>query len=199
MKISHEELLNTLNYDSESGIFTWLIKPCSNVIINSIAGCIRGDGYISIRFNKTTYLAHRLAWFYHFGIWPELNIDHIDTIKHHNFISNLRECTQSENNQNQTKASIRSKSGFLGVSYDKRYNSYLARIEIDNKRFYLGSYKTPEEAHQVYLKAKQELHPYSNCFLGGNNEPNRKSIYLSSCSGSCNAPYLISNQSGGLT
>jgi len=42
----------------------------------------------------------------------------------------------------------------VGVSIDKRRNSYQAKISMYGKRFNIGHYKTPEEASEAYIKAK---------------------------------------------
>ncbi len=39
----------------------------------------------------------------------------------------------------------------------KRRNQFISRITINHKRIMLGVYSTAKEAHQAYLKAKQEL------------------------------------------
>ena len=36
----------------------------------------------------------------------------------------------------------------------------MAQINVDEKRIYLGLHETAEEAHQAYLRAKRELHPF---------------------------------------
>lgn len=63
--------------------------------------------------------------------------------------------------QNLKKARITNKSsGLLGVCFDKKYNKYVASIKINYKTIGLGSFKTAQEAHEAYLKAKRELHPF---------------------------------------
>jgi len=44
---------------------------------------------------------------------------------------------------------------FKGVS--KRGNTYMAKVKHDGELIHLGSYATPEEAHQVYMKKKAEI------------------------------------------
>lgn len=61
--IDHDELLSTLSYDSETGIFKWLKTNSVVRVKGSIAGGVSG-GYICISINNVLYYAHRLAWFY---------------------------------------------------------------------------------------------------------------------------------------
>ena len=98
--ITQTRLKELLNYDPISGIFTWKTsrggrKP------GSIAGtkCIH-KGYITIQIDGTLYRAHRLAFLYMIGRLPEDQVDHIDRCKDNNAWSNLRECTQAENQLN---------------------------------------------------------------------------------------------------
>ena len=65
------------------------------------------------------------------------------------------------------------KSGYRGVSLNKRTNRYAADITFKGKRYHLGEFDTAEEAHDAYLKAKEELHePYLKDML--NNDPEEK-------------------------
>ena len=65
------------------------------------------------------------------------------------------------------------KSGYRGVSLNKRTNRYVADITFKGKRHHLGEFDTAEEAHGAYLKAKEELHdPYLKDML--NNDPEEK-------------------------
>lgn len=67
------------------------------------------------------------------------------------------------------------KSGYRGVSLNKRTNRYAADITFKGKRYHLGEFDTAEEAHDAYLKAKEELHePYLKDFLHSNPEEKSK-------------------------
>ncbi len=67
------------------------------------------------------------------------------------------------------------KSGYRGVSLNKRTNRYVADITFKGKRHHLGEFDTAEEAHDAYLKAKEELHdPYLKDFLHSNPEEKSK-------------------------
>jgi hypothetical protein len=109
------------------------------------------------------YYAHRLAWLYEYGEFPEKIIDHIDGNRTNNSIHNLRDVSQALNSQNQKEARIDNGTGYLGVTFDKRPRTakYRARIGITGcaKRICLGYFETPELAHLAYLDAKRKLHP----------------------------------------
>ena len=70
----------------------------------SVAGTINGRGYRWIRVLNKRYQAHRLAWLFYYGEWPENEIDHINNDKDDNRITNLRDVTHGENQQNRIDA-----------------------------------------------------------------------------------------------
>ena len=67
-----------------------------------------------------------------------MQIDHINRIKDDNRISNLREATNAENLQNQTKASANNSSGLLGVSWCNLYNKWVSKIMLNGKSIFIG-------------------------------------------------------------
>jgi hypothetical protein len=159
--INLQELKSKLSYNHETGLFTWLVYKQDKNKIGTIAGTYKGsDKYVRIHFNYKQYFAHRLAWFYYYGEMPNMEIDHIDGNRQNNKITNLRLCTKSQNSQNQRNAKPINSTGYLGVSYIKDSNKYRARIFIDKKCKNLGDYKTPEQAHLVYLQAKRKFHEF---------------------------------------
>ena len=151
-ELTQNYLKECLGYNPDTGIFTR--KKTQTTV-----GTLRKDGYLMMRANNTAYLNHRLAWFYVYGYFPK-QIDHINNIRTDNRICNLREANRSENNQNQIKPRSNNKVGFLGVCFDKNNLNYRARIGINKKYINIGSFKTPEEAHNAYLQAKRQLHPF---------------------------------------
>ena len=147
------ELKAIFEYEASSGLF---YRRRSG----EVAGSIRPDGYIIICINKKRYKAHRLAWFYVYGVWPSGDIDHIDRNSSNNRIKNLRDVTRAENMQNRRRAHINNKTGFLGVNFDKQSGRFRATIrDVNSKKLHLGLFATPELAHEAYVLAKRKLHP----------------------------------------
>lgn len=122
-------------------------------IKGSEAGSTTKQGYKLIRFERRFYFVHRVVWIMHNGRWPAGNIDHIDGDRLNNRIENLREATYSQNAHNQPRNS-RNTSGYKGVHFWR--NRWRAEIYINNKRIRLGSFNTPEQAHEAYCKAADE-------------------------------------------
>ena len=155
-QLTQEFLKEILHYDSDSGLFTWRKDLPNRKIAGTIAKIYRADGYLQLSILGTSYLLHRLAWFYITGKWPASDLDHRNGDKHDTRFSNLREATKSMNLQNQRKARKDNLCGFLGVHvYGKRFQ---AAIRINGKHTYIGTYDTAELAHAAYLAKKREHH-----------------------------------------
>ncbi len=158
--ITQEQLKQLLDYNPNTGLFTRLTNKASYWSIGDLAGNLNKDGYIEICTNSSVYLAHRLAFLYMTGKFPEVDTDHIDTIRHHNWWSNLREATKSENGQNLKKAKKNNLStGVLGV-YIRKDGFIYSKIKINRKQYHLGYFNSIEEASNAYIKAKRELHAF---------------------------------------
>lgn len=152
------ENFGDLSYDPDTGLFVWLVSPrCSRVIAGDAAGCWGKDGYLKITYKGKRYFAHRLAWFIVHGGWSIGQIDHIDGDRGNNRIENLRDVSHTLNQQNRRNASRNSTSGLLGAH--KCRGKWYAKIGIDGKQKYLGTFATKEAAHAEYLNAKRALHP----------------------------------------
>lgn len=154
------ELLRTiLRYDQDTGDFYWL-KARSKGRVGMLAGSKNSRGYILIRFFKRGWPAHRLAWLYVYGKWPDGEIDHIDRNKTNNRLANLRDTSHTGNSQNRIDALSNNKSGLLGVTRDHRCRAkpWRASIKVGGNSIHIGMYQTKEEAHQAYLAAKRDVH-----------------------------------------
>jgi hypothetical protein len=152
------ELKEYLQYAPETGEFKWLKARAKRNKVGEVAGYCNGRGRWEIGIDGESYLAHRLAWYFVYGEWPDKQIDNIDGDIVNNAISNLRLATNSENKQNIKKAQKNNKSGFLGVFYSR--GRYVAQIALDGVQKYLGSFDTPEEAHKKYLEVKRKIHTF---------------------------------------
>lgn len=155
-KLTQKRLREVLDYDPKTGIF---IRRCTvnyNAVKGSSAGWINSHRYIHITIDKKPYKAHRLAWLYMYGYLPEHGIDHRDRIKHHNWIDNLREVSQSCNIIN-TGNRKDNKSGVKGVCWDSDQKKWKAQIKGNGKSRNLGRYKDFSEAVCHRLSAEQCL------------------------------------------
>lgn len=154
--LTHEQLKDNLEYNPDNGIFTRLITHTHSVKIGDVAGGSNNNGYTQIRVLGKMYQAHRLAWLYMTGDWPDKDLDHINQIRDDNRWPNLRECTKSQNGANAEK-NKNNTSGYKGVSWHKPTKKWLAKIRHKNKDFHLGCFKYPHEAAKAYNSKALEL------------------------------------------
>jgi hypothetical protein len=93
-----------------------------------------------------------------YGNFPAGFLDHINGDGTDNRIKNLREVTNVENLQASTRIPKHNTSGFKGVYFNKKTKKWVAGISLEDKRRYLGSFDSPDDAYQCYLDAKSKMH-----------------------------------------
>lgn len=155
--ITAEQLREVLVYEPATGVFTRRIDSAKGKAkAEDLAGSLTENGYWIIWVLGTRYLAHRLAWLYMTGEWPKEQIDHINNKRSDNRIQNLREATNQQNQFNRGPKAQGSISGFCGVSRNKK--RWKAEIIKDGVKKHIGTFDTPELAHEAYLLVKAKLH-----------------------------------------
>ena len=152
--VTLERVKELLDYSPDTGVFTWKFTDR-----NRKAGAVAGVATVrrkQLSIDNSGYPAHRVAWLYVHGKWPDGVIDHINGDWLDNRIANLRDVTQGVNLQNQRNARAGSKSGLLGVR--KNGNNWMAMIQLSKRQIYLGTFADKHEAHRAYLDAKRQIH-----------------------------------------
>lgn len=160
-----------LEYDPETGVLTW--KPRNqkwftykdfHIHWNSrwagkTVGTLSKRGYLVFNVRNKLHTAHRTAWMLFHGEEPSGLIDHRNGDPTDNRITNLR-CTNHKVNAENQRDKSRGKALPLGVFpvNGSKTGKVFARIIVNGRRKYLGTFEKPEEAAQAYLKAKRELH-----------------------------------------
>lgn len=134
--LTQDRLKSVLDYNPETGIFTWKVSNSPKGLKGRDAGS-GVNGYIRIGIDRDQYLAHRLAWFYVYGEWPTNQIDHINGDRLDNRIENLRDIERGDNQRNM-KLSQRNKIGITGVYWSKTKDKWYVQISINGKRKHLG-------------------------------------------------------------
>lgn len=159
MKITQGKLRTLLRYSRSTGIFTWLKRPANPFMHKGgiKAGTPIHHGYITIKLWGKHYLAHRLAWLYVTGDWPQGEIDHINGDRSDNSWRNIRDTTRAVNGQNRKHADGDSLTGVLGVT--PRGSRFRAQLVVDGKTVYLGTFDSARDAHLRYLVEKRKRHP----------------------------------------
>jgi hypothetical protein len=153
--LTQSELKKVLDYDKESGAFTWI--NCKKSQLNGcVAGTYDAYGYVVITVNGVRYKAHRLAYLYAHGRMPNY-IDHINRVRDDNSIVNLRESSLQDNPKN-CSLYKNNTSGIKGVYFNEKLNRWVAQININKKRTHLGCFRSAEEAKQSREKAEKKYY-----------------------------------------
>jgi len=153
MRVTYERVRELFYYNGKDLVWKASRK---GVMRGTSAGGVTSSGYKYIGIDRTQYLAHRLIWLFHYGYFPEHQIDHINRDRLDNRIGNLREvsCLCNLKNRGPQKCNI---TGIKGVVFSERDKRYYARIGVNRKGCYLGSFKNLIDAVLVRYAAEQCL------------------------------------------
>lgn len=150
-----EQLKEVVRYDPDTGFFFSNTRR-GHQPANVRCGTFHKNGYRLISVFGQRFWEHRLAWLYCYGNWPKFKIDHINGDPSDNRICNLRDVSHKVNMQNRHGPTKANKSGFLGVF--ERNGRWRARIKINNRDEYIGTFDDKESAHKAYLEYKRIHH-----------------------------------------
>jgi hypothetical protein len=118
----------------------------------------------SIQVDGVWYPITHIIWVLHHGDFPPVGhwIDHIDGVKAHNRMVNLRLATPTQNQQNKAGYGQYAK----GVTWRNRQTKpYQAKIRVNGTRIHLGSFATEEEAAKAYQDAAVLYHGEFACLV----------------------------------
>ena len=148
-----KDLKNQLNYNANTGKFYWkIVKPRSRYSIGDDAGCLnKNNKYVQIRINQKTYLAHRLAYMFVYGVIPE-EVDHINHDRADNRIENLRSSNRCMNSRN-----LKDYKGtdMFAISITP-FKKFRVRPRFNNKNYDLGTYDSVDIARYIRNKFYKE-------------------------------------------
>lgn len=114
-----------------------------------------GNTFYAARTITVIKNKHKLLLMHRFitnNIDTKMHTDHINGEGLDNRKINLRICTATQNLMNRG-VQINNKTGYKGVSYDKKLNKYRAQIRINKVTKNLGYYIDPIDAARVYNTA----------------------------------------------
>lgn len=153
LTLTLEELKLLVNYEPSTGDFTWVYTPANSAAkAGDRAGFFDNNGYVIISLLGIEYKAHRLAFLYMTGSMPHI-VDHEDRNTSNNKWDNLREASHSLNMYN-SKFRSHNTSGHTGITLDKRYGTWAARIGVKGKSINLGTFPTKELAIAARKRAE---------------------------------------------
>ena len=150
-----EHLRELLNYDPETGAFTWLVDQ-GRVKAGTSAGYVNDNGYRIMMIGGRNFRSARLAWAIMTGAWPEVLVDHEDRDPGNNRWSNLRLATKKQNAENVSRHSDASP-GRVGVYWNRRRQQWQAKICHHYKQIHLGWFFVEAEAVAARERAAQQL------------------------------------------
>lgn len=157
--LTQEYVKELFNYDPETGILTWRIRPATNVSIGEEAGGHHPKDGRRLKINGRGYPASVIIWLWFHGHWPEGPpnevIDHIDRNPWNNRIHNLRLITSEQNSWNRY-ARWDNPNKQTGVSYRRDSGKYRAYIYMNYKMVTLGQFATLEEATEARKQAEMK-------------------------------------------
>ena len=138
--LTQERLRALLDYNPDTGVFTWKVDRNNNAKQGSVAGCIsKGNKYVSIYVDGKQYSGHRLAWLWMYGCFPS-EIDHINRNRSDNRICNLRSVSRQQNILNKEAKNY---------YYNKNAKKWVAEFVRNGAYKYVGCYNSEEEANNV--------------------------------------------------
>jgi len=155
--LTQDHLKSLLHYAPDTGVFTRRVTVNYNAVQGDKAGSLNDRGYLVIQINRVPHKAHRLAFLYMTGDVPK-EVDHVNHIKDDNRWANLRPADRTVNNRN-TSLRKDNASGCVGVHQDSPSGKWIAQINIDGRRTYLGRFDSMIEAVSV-RQAAAERHGY---------------------------------------
>ena len=156
IEITPEFLKIVLDYDPITGLFRWKARTPDTFQETAkqprewncaqwngkFAGerafiTLSDQGYLRAQLCGRLLRASRVAWAIYYGRWPVGDVDHIDRIRTHDWIENLRDRSRSGNLQNKG-IDGRNTSGANGVSWASERAKWNAYITTKGKRKNLG-------------------------------------------------------------
>lgn len=161
-----------INYDPETGEMTWFARPLDNFKSSGQqirwnrrhagkrAWSLTKNGYHVVSINKRQCGAHRVAWFLHYGVWPNGMIDHINHDRTDNRICNLRDVDNRSNSRNRPLPENHPSPAF-GVRWTSSNRKWRSTIRTGNKHVHLGYFEDVWEAIEARRKAEMAFgyHP----------------------------------------
>jgi hypothetical protein len=148
----------SLFFDLKEGILYWKPDPGSSKesrrwntrYAGKAAGSPLSEGnYLTIKLKRLgiyQIYVHRIIYEMSYGPIPEgMFVDHINHNRQDNRPCNLRLVTRAENNRNASKRSDNT-SGYTGVNWSNAHGVWVARIQVDGKRKFLGYFESLEDA-----------------------------------------------------
>lgn len=140
-------LRQVLELDEATGILRWKQKIAKKIIVGSVAGSERHDGYKRIQINKIGMLLHHVVFALLNDRWPNKELDHANGNPSDNRPCNLRESDRHTNNYNRCTPQHNT-SGIKGVFQQKTGKCWNARLATNSVLKRVSGFGSKEEANE---------------------------------------------------
>lgn len=161
VRVTAERVREVFSYDPLSGALTYRVRrkhyrPGERAGFVALKSNHRSGGYRIVRLDNREYAEHWLVWIHTHGRWPTGVLDHMNGDRADNRIANLRDCSVSQNNANRGKQANNT-SGIKGVFFNRNARKWSSSINCRRRFYYLGLFKTADEAAAAYARKAKEL------------------------------------------
>lgn len=152
LQLTAERLREVIEYDPDTGIFTWRVSR-PGCVAGRLAGTIKPEGYRQIEIDGRLYRGARLAVLFMTGQWPPAGrlVDHKDGVRDNDRWENLRVVTPAQNAMNRRATTA---SGRVGV-YPVKGGRWAATIWLDGRNRNLGTHESMKAASAVREAAER--------------------------------------------
>lgn len=137
MAVKASQLRALFTYDCDSGVLYRLRARNAFLVVPQPVETE------TVMVSGRSYKTDRVIWHYVFARWPVGRLVHVNGDVQDNRIDNLAEMCLSP---------VPGK--LVGAHYNRRTGRWYAMISRNGKNKCLGTFGTPEEAHRVYLAAR---------------------------------------------
>jgi len=157
--LSFDRMREYLLYPPVTGLWVWNERPHKRqgTPAGSVATDEDGRQYIRICIDGMRFMAHRMAWFYMTGAWPEEEVDHWNRNGLDNRWVNLRLAERSAgDNQHNRKLNSNNKTGVKGVTIRPDTGKYRVTIGVGGSKIRLGQFDSladAKAAREAYARA----------------------------------------------
>ena len=154
---SVERLRECLDYNPDTGVFTFKVALGKKIRPGKIAGWVSSFGYLIITIDGVDYRANRAAYAIVTGALPKGLVDHINTDKLDNRWKNLRLADKSKNSMN-TGLKSSNTSGYKGVSWCRYREKWVCQVGLNNKNYFGGAFSDIKDASEAAVALRNKLH-----------------------------------------
>lgn len=142
----------------ESGNGAW--RPGTKVGVKS-DGVYAAYTRVTVEGVRVKILLGRLAWFLHWGEWPDGDIHYSNEDLNDHRIENLRVVDDTWRNRH-ARVRKTNRSGAVGVHWEKNRGAWCSSITVDYKCVWLGCFAKKADAVKAYAEAARKYHGEAN-------------------------------------